>query len=116
MIAIKKNWQLARRDLLKGLGLGAACLPILNATKSYAQVNATPKRSVCVLLTEGYRPGQVAPAAGPLASAMLPPVTTPLEKHKSDHRHPDQPGQPTVPGLLALGPRHLRDDLRPGPG
>ena len=81
---IKKDWQLARRDLLKGLGIGAACLPILNATKSYAQINAAPKRSVWVLLTEGYRPGQVAPAAGPLANVMLPPVTAPLEKHKND--------------------------------
>jgi hypothetical protein len=33
MIAIKKDWSLARRDLLKSLGVGAACLPILQATQ-----------------------------------------------------------------------------------
>ena len=57
MIAIKKDWGLARRELLKSLGVGAACLPILSATKSYAQGNAFPKRAMIILLTEGYRPG-----------------------------------------------------------
>jgi hypothetical protein len=84
MIAIKKDWQLARRDLLKGLGIGAACLPIIRASRSFAQTGAYPKRLMVVLLTEGYRPGQVAPAAGPLANATLPAVTAPLEKHKND--------------------------------
>jgi hypothetical protein len=60
MIAIKKDWSLARRDLLKSLGVGAACLPILQATRSYAQTGGFPKRCMIILLTEGYRPGQVA--------------------------------------------------------
>jgi hypothetical protein len=80
----KTDFQLARRDLLKGLGIGAACLPIIQATRSYADTFAYPKRLISVLLTEGYRPGQVAPATGPLAAAVLPPVTAPLEKHKND--------------------------------
>jgi hypothetical protein len=84
MIGFKKDWQLARRELLKGLGLGAACLPLLRATRSYAQEAAYPSRLMVVLLTEGYRPGQVAPAAGPLASQALPMVTAPLEKHKNE--------------------------------
>ncbi len=84
MIGFKKDWQLARRELLKGLGIGAACLPLLRATRSYAQEAVYPSRFLCVLLTEGYRPGQVAPAAGPLASQALPAVTAPLEKHKND--------------------------------
>jgi hypothetical protein len=85
MIAIKKDWALARRDLLKGLGIGAACLPILQASKSYAQAPAFPKRLFVVLLTEGYRPMQVAlPTSGPIGTQMLPPVTAPLEKHKGD--------------------------------
>jgi hypothetical protein len=38
-----------------------------------------------ILLTEGYRPGQVAlPTSGPIGTQMLPPVTAPLEKHKQD--------------------------------
>ena len=84
IFATKTDFQLARRDLLKGLGLGAACLPIISATRSYAQAFAYPKRMISVLLTEGYRPGQVAPPNGPLATATLPPVTLPLEKHKND--------------------------------
>jgi hypothetical protein len=82
--AIKTDFQLRRRELLKGLGIGAACIPILQASRSYAQAAGYPARAAFVLLTEGYRPGQVAPAAGPLANATLPPVTTPLEKHKAD--------------------------------
>jgi len=79
-----KDWSLARRELLKALGVGAACLPILRATRSYAQTTAFPKRFVCILLTEGYRPGLVAPNPGPLASQALPDVTSPLEGHKND--------------------------------
>ena len=80
----KTDFQLARQDLLKSLGIGAACLPIITATRSYAQAFTYPKRLISVLLTEGYRPGQVAPSNGPLATATLPPVTSVLEKHKND--------------------------------
>jgi hypothetical protein len=83
-IGTKTNWQLERRNLLKGLGIGAACLPLLNATRSYAQAATFPKRLMIVLLTEGYRPGMVAPAHGPLDAQTLPAVTAPLEKHKKD--------------------------------
>jgi hypothetical protein len=85
MIAIKRDWALARRDLLKSLGIGAACLPILQASKSFAQTGGFPKRLMVILLTEGYRPGQVAlPASGPIGTQMLPPVSSPLEKWKND--------------------------------
>jgi hypothetical protein len=87
MIAIKKDWALARRELLKSLGVGIACLPILQANKSFAQTGGGgyPKRLMVVLLTEGYRPGQVALAtSGPIGTQMLPPVTQPLDKHKQD--------------------------------
>jgi hypothetical protein len=77
------DWEIARRDLLKGLGVGMAFLPWM-PKRSYAQVSAFPRRLITVLLTEGYRPGLVAPATGPLANATLPAVTTPLEKHKND--------------------------------
>jgi hypothetical protein len=78
------HWELRRRDLLKSLGIGAACLPLLRATRSYAAEPVFPKRMMVVLLTEGYRPGQFAPPTGPLANATLPPVTAALEKHKND--------------------------------
>jgi hypothetical protein len=85
MIAIKKDWSLARRELLKSLGVGAACLPILSATRSYAQTAGYPKRIMITLLTEGYRPGLVGlPTSGPIGTQMLPQVTAPLEKHKQD--------------------------------
>ena len=84
MIGTKTNFQLERRDLLKSLGVGAACMPILTASRSYAQAAAFPKRLMVVLLTEGYRPGQVAPARGPLDTQTLPVVTAPLEKFKKD--------------------------------
>jgi hypothetical protein len=103
MIAIKKDWQLARRELLKGLGIGAACLPLLRATRSYAQDAAYPSRFMCILLTEGYRPGQVAPAAGPLASQMLPPVTLPLDKHKNDLIIMTNLGNPQFRGCVRWG-------------
>ncbi len=80
----KTDWQATRRDLLKTLGVGAACLPLLPETKSFAQAGGFPNRLMIVLLTEGYRPGMVAPAAGPLANQTLPAVTMPLEKHKND--------------------------------
>jgi len=79
-----KNWELARRDLLKGLGVGVCCLPTLRATRSYAATPGYANRLMIVLLTEGYRPGQVAPPAGPLANATMPPVTEPLTKHRDD--------------------------------
>jgi hypothetical protein len=77
------DWEVARRDLLKGLGVGLAFLPWM-PKRTYAQVAAFPKRLITVLLTEGYRPGMVAPATGPLAGVALPPVTSPLEKYKDD--------------------------------
>ena len=43
---IKTDWKLARRDLLKGLGVGAACLPLLRAGR--AQAAGAPKRLVVV--------------------------------------------------------------------
>ena len=38
-----KNWHLARRDLLKGLGVGAACLPLLRSTNTWGAPAAAKK-------------------------------------------------------------------------
>ena len=39
-----KNWDLGRRDLLKHLGLGAAMLPALRISKSWADRRAASRR------------------------------------------------------------------------
>jgi hypothetical protein len=79
---IKTDFQLQRRELLKGLGLGVACLPLLSASKSYAQTAAYPNRLAMCLSTEGYQVGSFAPPTGPITT--LAPVTEGLEKHKAD--------------------------------
>jgi len=76
-----KNWKLARRDLLKSLGVGAACLPLLRSTKVYG---ATPKKFICILTSEGYRMKDWSPNTGALAGQTLPFSTAPLEPVKSD--------------------------------
>src|SRR3712207_2008436 len=78
---IKKNWTLARRDLLKGLGVGAACLPLLRAKPAHA---AAPKRFVLFATSEGYRMNEWAPRTGSLMTQTLPFATAPLEPHKAD--------------------------------
>ena len=77
-----KNWHLARRDLLKQLGVGAACLPLLRAKGAFGAVGATPKRLMVLQMSEGYRQQYWKPPTGPLAS--LPPTLTPLEAHKQE--------------------------------
>jgi hypothetical protein len=80
------NWRLARRDLLKGLGVGAGMIPLLNAGWARAQAGGgMAKGGLFVVLTsEGYRQGDWVPKTGPLASQMLPFSCTPLEAHKAD--------------------------------
>ena len=46
-----KNWELARRDLLKTLGVGAACLPMLRSSKAWA---AGVKNPFVIHATAGY--------------------------------------------------------------
>jgi hypothetical protein len=77
-----KNWHLARRDLLKSLGVGAACLPLLRSTNVWA---ATPTKKLFVIATsEGYRMKDWAPATGSLMSQTLPFSTSALEAVKGD--------------------------------
>ncbi len=77
-----KNWNLARRDLLKGLGVGAACLPLLHASKSWAQ--AAPKRFMVIQMSEGLRMNAWKPNPGPLAGQTLPFASAAFEAHKQD--------------------------------
>jgi hypothetical protein len=74
----------ARRQLLKGLGLGAACLPLLHASRSWAAGEALPKRFVCIMATEGYRQAAWKPKVGSLMTQTLPSTSSPLEPVKAD--------------------------------
>jgi len=72
----------ARRQLLKGLGLGAACLPLLHASR--AKAADSPTRFVCIIATEGYRQAQWKPNTGSLMNQPLPPICAALEPYKSE--------------------------------
>ena len=74
----------ARRQLLKGLGLGGACLPLLHASRSWAAAETAPKRFVCILASEGYRQAAWKPKPGSLMTQTLPASCTPLEPFKSE--------------------------------
>jgi hypothetical protein len=80
------KWEQSRRDLLKSLGVGVACLPLLKAGIAKGQgaapgATGSPLRVIMHLQTEGYRMAQWLPAAGPLTAA-LPPSLSPLEPFK----------------------------------
>jgi hypothetical protein len=77
-----KNWHLARRELLKQLGVGAACLPLLRATRSFAQTAGKRRHLMVLQMSEGYRQQYWKPPTGALGA--LPPTLQPLEAHKSE--------------------------------
>ena len=83
---VPRNWRLARRDLLKRLGLGAASLPLLPwLGDRRAQAEPAPeKKLICVLLTRGYRQEAWKPPVGPLQPRTLPASLQPLEPHHQD--------------------------------
>jgi Protein of unknown function (DUF1552) len=77
------NWHLQRRDLLRGLGVGLACLPVLQAKNAFGQTEVKASKKLMVLqMSEGYRQQYWKPATGPLNA--LPPTLVPLEAHKQD--------------------------------
>lgn len=94
-----KRWDLARRDLLAQLGVGAACLPLLHASRVWGADAAAPKRLLILQLTNGYRQAAWRPPVGSLLSQPLPEASSPLEPHKAQlvflpgMTHPSYPGQ-----------------------
>jgi hypothetical protein len=74
-----KDWHIARRDLLKQLGLGLGALPLLSATRSWGQTAAAPKL-IIIHASEGYRIASWKPPTGPLGT--LPPSCAPLQPLK----------------------------------
>ena len=81
---VKQDWQLARRELLKGLGVGAACLPLLQATRSYAQAATGPRRLAIFQMSEGLRMAGWKPNAGSLMGGPLPPSVAAFEPFKAE--------------------------------
>jgi hypothetical protein len=74
-----KNWSLARRELLRTLGV--AWLPLLRAGRASAAT--PPRRLLCVAQTGGYVQGTWKPSVGPL-SATLPTASAPLAPLRND--------------------------------
>jgi hypothetical protein len=98
-----KDWNVSRRDLLKTLGVGAACLPLLNVTRAVAGPLTAPKRLLVIASTEGYRPMLFLPQVGPLATQMLPDTLVPLEPHKADIIVCPQMTNPAYTGCTRCG-------------
>jgi hypothetical protein len=76
------NWEKSRRDLLKGLGVGMACLPLLRASEVWAAPGGAPKRLIIVMCTNGWRQQFWKPMTGSLMTQTLPDISSPLEPHK----------------------------------
>jgi hypothetical protein len=77
------DWELARRDVLKYLGVGVGCLPLLSASQAKGAVMASQRCLAIIHTSEGYRQQYWKPAApGPLTT--LPDSLTPLAKHQAD--------------------------------
>jgi hypothetical protein len=68
-----RDWQQSRRDLLKRLGLGAACLPLLRARRGWG-APAPRKRLIVIEMIHGFRQQYWKPATGSLAGQALPPT------------------------------------------
>ena len=113
------KWDIARRDVLKSLGLGAACLPILNASAVWAQNNpggASPfgdncKRFVIFHATAGYWQANWKPKDGPLAGQTLPMGSSPAGAAQGQGHLPALHEQPGLHGRVQLGSRVLRHHL-----
>jgi hypothetical protein len=78
-----KIWELRRRDLLKTLGVGMGCLPLLQSSRGSAAA-VRPRRLIIIAGTEGYRQQFWRPLDGSLMSQTLPDSSSPLEPHKAD--------------------------------
>jgi hypothetical protein len=91
-----KNWDLDRRALLKSLGVGAACLPLLRSSKVWAQPGGN-KRFLLIHSSEGYVQSAWKPPVGALANATFPTITKPLEPLKNEITFVTALDQPNYP-------------------
>jgi hypothetical protein len=95
-----RRWEVTRRELLRDLGLGAACLPLLHAGQ--ARGAARQPNLLIVAAIEGYRMPAWRPSDGPL-SAPLPLSSSPLEKHLADLIFLHDLANPAFRGCAACG-------------
>ena len=91
------KWDIARRDLLKSLGIGAACLPILQASAVFAQGPSSYKTAFLILNSEGYTLAKWRPPVGALANATFPALTKSLEPFRNDISFVTNMDQPNYP-------------------
>jgi hypothetical protein len=111
-----KTWELRRRDVIKRLGVGMGCLPLLRASELWA-APSQPKRLIIVMNTNGYRQQYWKPQVGSLMTQTLPDASSPLEPHKANITFLPDMSQPAYGGgghgsyvsCLASGPN---DNLR----
>jgi hypothetical protein len=96
-----RDWALSRRELLKRLGVGVGCLPLLQATRSYAAPPLFPRRFVCVMQPLGYRVNYWLPPVGPLGA--LPDSSSPLEPHEAALIFLGRLTNPGYPGCESCG-------------
>jgi hypothetical protein len=96
------DWDLRRRDLLKTLGVGVGCLPLLYSSKAWAAgTSGAPKKLVIIATTEGYRMTTWRPKDGSLLTQTLPDSSSAMEPHKADLIYMTGLTHPTFGG-----PRH----------
>jgi hypothetical protein len=113
------KWELARRDVLKSLGLGMGCLPLLHASKVWGAPTG-PRRLLIVMNTNGWRQQFWKPKTGDLMTQTLPESCTALEPHKKDIIFCPDMSQPAYGGgghgayvsCLASGPNDSKGEYR----
>jgi hypothetical protein len=114
------KWELARRDLLKSLGVGLGCLPLLRASNLWGAGSTQPRRLLIVMNTNGYRQAFWKPKEGDLSTQTLPDSCTPLEPYKKDLLFCPDMSQPAYGGgghgsyvsCLASGPNDNKGEYR----
>jgi hypothetical protein len=109
------RWELSRRALLRDLGLGAACLPLLQAGQARA---AAPPKLLIVAAIAGYRMPSWLPGDGPLVGP-LPQSSAPLEPHRGDLNFLHDLTNPGYTGCATCGGRDYATmyyGLDPQPG
>ena len=119
MSARTPKWELARRDLLKGIGVGMGMLPLLRASDVWG-AELRPKRLIISMSTNGWRQQFWKPQVGSLMTQTLPDISSPLEPHKAQVMFLPDMSQPAYGGgghgsyvsCLASGPNDSKGEYR----
>jgi hypothetical protein len=105
-----RDWNVSRRDLLKALGVGAACLPLAHVNRAFGAggPGANNLNLLIVASTEGYRfqTGKFNPMPGSLTTQTLPDTLSPLQMG-----YPALPAVAKTAALPAVPAADLRGDI-----